>query len=166
MANDAVDRWVFQWRQERPELDFRPMALMGRLGRVAGALTRAVESTLQAHGLSLGEFDVLATLRRSGAPHELTPTDLARATMLSPGAMTNRLDRLEERGLVERVLDRADRRSFLVRLTAHGRVLVDRAVEDHLANEKALLSPLTRAEQQALDRLMRKLLEAHLPDGG
>ncbi len=156
---DAVDRIVAQWKKVRPDLDLRPMAVVGRLGRLAAVVTRTVEAKLGEHGLSLGEFDVLATLRRAGAPYQLTPSELARTVMLSPGAMTNRLDRLEERGLVERVLDREDRRSFIVGLTKKGLALVDAAVGDHVANEKALLSPLTQAEQAQLDQLMRKLLD-------
>lgn len=164
VAKDAVDRIIAQWKKERPDLDLRPMALFGRFGRVAAVLGRAVEEKLGAHGLSTAEFDVLAALRRSGAPFQLTPTALAKTMMLSPGAMTNRLDRLEQRGLVERVLDREDRRSFIVGLTRKGQNLVDEAVVEHVANEKELLTPLTLAEQGTLDQLLRKLLEAHSDD--
>lgn len=161
MAKDAVDLIVSQWKKERPDLDLRPMALVGRFGRVAAILGRAIDAQLAEHELNTGEFDVLAALRRAGGPYELTPTALARAMMLSPGAMTNRLDRLEQRGLIERVLDKSDRRSFIVRLTRKGLLWVDTAVTDHVANEKKLLSPLTASEQATFDHLLRKLLEAH-----
>ena len=112
------------------------------------------------HDLQPGWFDLLAALRRSGAPYELNPTELMRTTLLSSGGMTKRIDRLAEEGLVERRPDPEDRRGTLVRLTRRGKAVVDRALETHVANEERLLSPLTRAERKQLDALLRKLLAA------
>ena len=157
-VQDQVDELVGQWRAVRPDLDLAPMATIARLGRVSARVTRAVEEVLGEHGLAVGEFDVLATLRRSGEPHEMTPSALARVLMLSPAGMTNRIDRLEASGLVARRPDPADRRSSWVVLTAEGRSLVDAAVTDHVANEAALLAGLTKADRRDLDTLLRKLL--------
>lgn len=157
-VEDAVDAIVAQWRSVRPELDLRPMGYLGRLGRFSRLAERAIEAGLAESGLSIADFDVLAALRRSGPPYRLTPTQLYRGMMITSGTMTNRLDRLAERGLVERVDDPHDRRSTQVALTAEGRKLVDAAVEKHVENERKLLSPLTRAEQSTFDELIRKLL--------
>lgn len=165
MERDSVDEIAAQWRKLNPELDVRAMATIGRLGRLHAIGERLIEATLSPFELAIGDFDVLAALRRSGAPHRLTPTQLYKALMITSGAMTNRLDRLESRGLLERTDDPADRRGILVCLTEAGRALIDRAVEAHVANEARLLSALTRAEQSALDATLRKLLvsfEAHL----
>jgi DNA-binding MarR family transcriptional regulator len=162
-TSDAVDRFVEQWARERPDLDLAPMALIGRLGRLAGLGTAVIETNLNEHGLKLGEFDVLASLRRSGAPYELTPGALLRQLMLSSGAMTNRLDRLQAAGLVRRRPDPDDRRGVVVSLTAAGRTLIDRVVVDHLATEARLLEPLSATERATLDRLLRKLLHGLEP---
>jgi DNA-binding MarR family transcriptional regulator len=158
MAGDAVDRILAQWQKVRPDLDVRPMGVVGRLGRVARLLERRVEEGLGAFDLTVADFDVLATLRRAGPPHRLTPTQLYRALMITSGTMTSRIDKLERRGLVARQEDPSDRRGTLVALTPEGRRLVDRAVEAHLVNEAKLLSALSRTEQTALDGLLRKLL--------
>lgn len=163
---DAVDRVIEQWTAERPDLDLAAMATFGRLGRVAAHLTRAIESVPAAHGLTLGEADVLWCLRRSGEPYTLTPSVLARTLLLSPAGTTNRIDRLEAAGLVERRLDPDDRRSFLVRLTEAGREVADRAVVDHLANEERLLAPLSPTERRGLDQALRTLLAALEPEPG
>ena len=155
---DVVDGIVEQWRRERPDLDLTPMAVIGRLGRLAAVAGKRVAAPLAEHGLNVGEFDVLAALRRAGPPHRLTPTDLARTLMLSSGAMTNRIDRLEEGGLVERLDDPSDRRGVLVALTRAGLTRVDAAVTAHVANEARILAPLTRTEQTQLAGLLRKLL--------
>lgn len=155
---DPVDHLLAQWRGQRPELDFSPMGTIGRLGRLHLHVRRAVEAVFERHGLGVGEFDVLAALRRSGPPYEAMPSGLARSMMLSPAGMTNRLDRLEDAGLVERRADPGDRRSTLVALTDLGLRAVDAAVEDHVANEAALLTALTDAERATLDSLLRKLL--------
>jgi DNA-binding MarR family transcriptional regulator len=134
------------------------MATIGRLGRLHALASRTIAEVFAAHGLQIGEFDVLAALRRSGDPFTMKPTDLARVLMLSPAGMTNRVDRLDAAGWIERHNDPDDRRSSLVRLTDEGRSLVDRAVTDHVANEARILEPLSAAERAALDRALRKLL--------
>ena len=155
---DHVDRLIEQWTRERPDLELGPMATIGRLGRLHALATRTIADVFAGHGLQIGEFDVLAALRRSGDPFEMKPTDLARVLMLSPAGMTNRVDRLEAAGWIERRHDPDDRRSSLVRLTDDGRTLVDRAVTDHVANEARLLEPLSPTERATLDRALRTLL--------
>jgi DNA-binding MarR family transcriptional regulator len=163
MEEDAVDRIVAQWHHERPELDLAAVAVLGRFARFAAVATKAVDTVFTRHGLRSGEFDVLAALRRSGQPYVLTPSVLSDTLMLSRAGMTNRLDRLEEAGLVRRQLDTEDRRSFLVELTGRGRELVDAAMTEHTANETRLLSTLTPAELTTLDTLLRKLLTTPPP---
>ena len=155
---DAVDRNIDQWRVERPDLPLAAMATFARLGRLMGVAAPAIEAVFVEHGLTTGEFDVLAALRRAGAPHTLTPTVLARSLMLSPAAMTNRLDKLTAAGLVVRELDPGNRRSILVTLTSDGLARVDAAVADHVANEERLLAGLTADQRAALDELLRTLL--------
>jgi len=148
-----------QWRKERPDLDSLPMAVLGRLAETALTVMRdRLEPLFAQFGLQAGEFDVLATLRRSGEPCALTPTALYEATMISSGGMTSRIDRLEKAGLVERRAHPTDRRGSLVALTPQGRALIDEAVGRHVANERAILASLTPAEQGELDRLLAKLL--------
>jgi DNA-binding MarR family transcriptional regulator len=155
---DVVDRMVGQWAAVRPDLELGPMATIGRLGRLQGKLTRAVEGVLADHGLQLGDFDVLATLRRAGEPYTATPTALARAVMLSPAGMTSRVDRLVRLGLVARRSDPDDRRSSFVVLTDEGRRRIDAAVTDHVENEARLVGVLDTTERRQLDGLLRKLL--------
>ena len=157
---DAVDAILFQWARERPDLDLVPMGIVARLARLYAIASKTVGGSLAGHDLNVGEFDVLAALRRAGAPHVLTPTQLARSLMLSTGAMTNRIDRLEEAGLVERGDDPDDRRGIRVRLTAAGLARVDAAVTDHVANEVRLLAALSPPEKEQLAALLRKLLVA------
>lgn len=157
-SGDHVDELIAQWARERPDLELGAMATFGRLGRYHAHANRAIEQVFTAHGLSVGEFDVLAALRRSGEPFAMRPTDLARTLMLSPAGMTNRLDRLEAAGWVLRTADRTDRRSSSVQLTPAGREVVDRVVGDHVANEADLLAPLSANEREVLDRALRKLL--------
>ena len=164
MTADPIDRILSQWRQVRPDLDLRPMGVIGRLGRFAKLGEKRIEETLARFDLSIADFDVLASLRRSGPPYRLTPTQLYRTMMITSGTMTNRIDRLEERHLVERMADPDDRRGTLVALTAEGRKLVDSTVTAHLETEADILSGLTRAEQAALDGLLRKLLAAMVPE--
>jgi DNA-binding MarR family transcriptional regulator len=158
MEGDAVDRILGQWASERPDLDASPMGIFGRLSRGAKLLDRSLAATFAEFGLNGGEFDVLATLRRSGEPYSLTPTELFRSMMLSSAAMTNRIDRLEERGLVERSPDPDDRRGVRITLTGEGLELVNRAVEAHVAGEGKLLDPLSAEERERLAGLLRKLL--------
>ncbi|WP_433043614.1 MarR family winged helix-turn-helix transcriptional regulator [Dactylosporangium sp. CS-033363] len=157
---DDVDRIIAQWQRERPDLDLAAMATLGRLGRLFGLLGRAVDATFAEHDLQRGEYDVLAALRRAGAPYALTPSALADTLMLSRAGMTNRLDRLETAGLIERQANRADRRSLRVALTPPGLALVDAVTTEHVANESRLLSALSAQERATLDDIARKLLHS------
>ncbi|WP_029012598.1 MarR family winged helix-turn-helix transcriptional regulator [Niveispirillum irakense] len=148
-----------QWRRERPDIDPFPMVLVGRIVEAAHLIVRdRLTPFFAGHGLQYGEFDVLATLRRAGAPYRLTPTALADTAMISSGGMTGRLDRLEKAGLIERQPHPADRRGVMVCLTPAGLALMEKILEPHVANEKALLSPLEGEEQATLERLLAKLL--------
>ncbi len=150
---------VEQWRRERPEFDLLPMEILGRMAELAQIVGRDhLEPLFAEFGLQRGEFDVLATLRRSGKPYALTPTALYEATMVSSGGMTNRLDRLERAGLVERRPNPNDRRGTIVALSDRGLELIDRAVEAHLENEHRVLSGLNAEEKQQLNVLLAKLL--------
>jgi DNA-binding MarR family transcriptional regulator len=156
---DHIGQILAQWRRERPDLDVAPMGLLGRLFRVVQLADATLTKSLaDRYGLQPGWFDLLAALRRAGAPYELNPTQLTRATMLSSGGMTKRLDRMAEAGLVERRADPADRRGTLVRLTRRGRSTIDKAVAAHLANEDRLLRSLSAADRRTLDQLLRTLL--------
>ncbi|MFI5719268.1 MarR family winged helix-turn-helix transcriptional regulator [Nocardia sp. NPDC051750] len=163
--SDAIDAIERQWRRERPDLDLAAMVVFARLGRLAIVAEREIEAVFLAHGLRRGEFDVLAALRRAGAPFELNPSGLAETLMLSRAGMTGRLDRLELAGYVRRIADTGDRRAVRVALTAAGQELVDTVVTDHTANETRMLSALTAAERRELDRIAGKLLTA-LESGG
>jgi len=158
MEKDGVDRILEQWAEERPDLDASPMRVFGRLSRAERMLDRSLSETFKRFGLVRGEFDVLATLRRNGGAYSLTPTELYRSTMLSSGAMTNRLDRLEERGLVRRSPDPGDRRGVLITLTEEGLDLIEEAVEAHVEGEEELLDSLGEDDREQLAALLRKLL--------
>ena len=155
---DHVDRILAQWRRERPDLDVEPMGILGRLKRLGTHLGREVETVLMKHGLSTSAFDVLATLRRSGAPHRLSPGELLEMTMVSSGTMTNRIDQLEKTGLVERILNPEDRRSVLIALTEKGLATVEEAVGAHVANQQRLTRNLTAEDKAEFDRLLKKFL--------
>lgn len=156
---DTVDRVQQQWADERPELDTTAFAVIGRVSRAARIIERRLIENFEAHGLD-GDwmFDVMMTLRRAGEPYQLTAGELVRQTMVTTGAMTNRIDRLEARGFVERVADPSDRRVVLVRLLPAGRAIVDEAAEEHYRLERELLSGLSDQQQQRLSRLLRTLL--------
>ena len=156
---DRADVAIEQWAHQRPDLPSLPMAVLGRLSEAAERVMRDHLNPLFADaGLQPGEFDVLATLRRSGDPYMLSPTRLYEAAMISSGGMTNRLDRLERAGLIERRPDPNDRRGKLIALTAAGRGVIDETISRHVANEEQLLSVLTTAEQEKLNALLRKLI--------
>ncbi|WP_456268833.1 MarR family transcriptional regulator [Kushneria sp. AK178] len=157
---DQVEKAITQWRQERPELELLAMATVARLGATTRIVGRSfLEPFFRAHELQAGEFDVLATLRRAGAPYALGPTQLYEALMISSGGMTNRLDRLEKQGLIERHPNPEDRRGTLVQLTSRGKEIIDKMVPEHIDNESLALSGLTREEQEQLNALLGKLLE-------
>jgi DNA-binding MarR family transcriptional regulator len=158
MEHDSVDDIIGQWRRERPDLDPTPMGIIGRLSRLALHLDQVIEREHQLFGLTRGEFDVLATLRRAGPPYQLTPTALFRSLMLSSGAMTNRIDRLEQAGWVRRCPDPLDRRGTLVQLSSAGEALINRAVEAHLENERRILAVLDPEQRAQLEALLRQLL--------
>lgn len=148
-----------QWAREMPELETGPMVLLGRLGEAAITITRdRLNPVFSVFGLQPGEFDVLATLRRSGAPFALTPTELYEVAMISSGSMTNRIDRLETAGLVERRPNPSDKRGTLVALTDAGLALINKAIVAHVENQRAILDGLNRDEQEALSTLLVKLL--------
>ncbi|KAA3451081.1 MarR family transcriptional regulator [Mesorhizobium sp. SARCC-RB16n] len=156
---DRAARAIEQWRKERPDLDVTPMGVIGRLNEASSLIARDRLAPLFARfGLQAGEFDVLATLRRSGSPYALTPTGLYEATMVTSGAMTNRLDRLEASGLIQRAPHPNDRRGIVVRLSDKGLALIDEAVAAHVANEHQILSGLTQTERETLSRLLEKLI--------
>lgn len=157
---DAVDMVLAQWQRERPDVDASPMGVVGRVSRLSRLLDLRLKEFFAAHGLERWEFDVLATLRRSGPPYELTAGALNRAAMITSGAITNRIDRMAERGLVERVPGREDRRSVRVRLTERGRQTVEELVGPHTENEARLLAALSQGERDQLAGLLRALLES------
>lgn len=156
--SDPVDKILAQWAKERPDLDVSPMGLIGRTTRLAHYLRKAIGKVFAEFGLQPGEFDVLATLRRSGAPYQLSPTELFKSMMVSSGTMTNRIDRLEAMDLVERVPDDRDRRGTLIHLTDKGFDLIEVAVTAHVSNEHRLLDVLEDPEKEQFSRLLSKLL--------
>jgi DNA-binding MarR family transcriptional regulator len=155
---DEVDALVEAWSRERPDLDVTPMRVLSRVTRLARHLDRQRAAAFSAHGLETWEFDVLAALRRAGEPNRLSPGQLLRETMVTSGTMTNRVDRLAARGLVERDLHPDDKRGVLVRLTDAGRVAVDAALADLLAAERALLAGMAEDDQHQLAQTLRRLL--------
>lgn len=156
---DAIDELRGQWRRERPDLEhLDAMALVGRIKRADHLLSKGMKTVFVEYGLEFAEFDVLATLRRVGAPHELTAGGLIKTAMVTSGAITNRLDKLERKGLIERNPDPTDRRAIRVRLTEAGLDLVDRAVVAHVENEERMLAALTPGDRAALDGALRRLL--------
>jgi DNA-binding MarR family transcriptional regulator len=152
---DEVDRLVEAWQRERPDLDTSPLAVLSRVSRLARHLDRARRQTFTEHSLETWEFDVLAALRRAGAPYEVSPGALLTQTLVASGTMTNRIDRLASRGLVLRRPDPADRRGVLVTLTDDGRTRVDEALADLLAQEDAILAGLSAADREQLADLLR-----------
>jgi DNA-binding MarR family transcriptional regulator len=157
-AMDEIDRIVEQWNRERPDLDVSPTETLQRITRLSLLQGVSFARVFAAYGISFGEYLVLAALRRAGPPYRMNPTGLFNAVILSSGAMTNRLDRLEEMGLVERQADPTDRRGRLVALTDRGLNLVDAAVVSHLENQERLLAALGAGEREQLADLLRKLL--------
>lgn len=162
---DEVDRLVEAWRAERPDLDVEPLHVLSRVSRLARHLDRARRAVFAAHGMESWEFDVLTALRRAGRPYELSPGRLLRATLVTSGTMTNRIDRLESAGLVRRGPDPQDKRGVLVRLTDAGRTRVDAAFTDLVDRERALLGSLSPVDRRTLAGLLRALLVPFDADG-
>lgn len=158
MNTYPVNKILEQWQHERPDLDVSPMEVMGRIPRLAKHLDRSIQETVSEFGINPGDFDVLATLRRSGPPYQLSPTDLFNTLMVSSGTMTHRVDRLEQADLVKRIPEPRDRRGMLIQLTDRGFNTIEKAVEAHVANGHRLLSVLDEAERKILAQLMHKLL--------
>lgn len=159
---DAVDAIIDQWAAVRPDLDTGPMAVYGRIYRIARAMGDGVEKEYRRFGLSRGEFDVLGTLRRSGEPYTLSPRELSATLMLTTGGMTGRLDKLEKAGLLSRSPDPHDRRGLRVTLSEHGRELVDGAVTAGLSLQHQIFdSALDETGAEQLADLLRTLLAAH-----
>jgi DNA-binding MarR family transcriptional regulator len=156
--HDAVDRILAQWARERPELDTGPMSVIGRLHRVADLLEAGLRPVFAEVGLGNGDFDVLASLRRAGQPFRLTAGELSASTLVTSGAVSKRLDRLESKGLVKRSVSANDARGREIQLTAKGRRLTDELVVRHWDNEDRLLAALDPGERVQLAGLLRKLL--------
>lgn len=158
MNRDIVDKIIDQWQSECPDVDASCMGVVGRILRLAGLLERRANECLTEFDLPIWAFDVLGTLRRGGEPYSMTPTELLRSVMLSSGAMTNRIDRLEALGLIERIPDNSDRRSHQVRLTVKGRTVIDAACSVRFEEAWDALHSLSEREQTSLASLLRKLL--------
>lgn len=158
MEHDEVDELVEAWSRERSDLDLAPVEVFSRISRLARLLDRARREAFSSHEIETWEFDVLSALRRAGRPYQLSPGALLRQTMVTSGTMTNRVDRLAHRGLVERSPDPSDRRGVLVRLTASGKSAVDGAFESLLDRERALLSGLPGSDRAMLADLLKQLM--------
>lgn len=156
---DEVDLLVESWRRERADLDLAPVEVFSRIGRLARLLDLARREAFTAESIETWEFDVLAALRRAGSPYQLSPGQLLRETMVTSGTMTNRIDRLTDRGFVRRSPDPSDRRGVLVGLTAAGKRAVDRAFETLLASERDLLTELSASERRELAGLLKRLMK-------
>ncbi|MDI9582569.1 MAG: MarR family transcriptional regulator [Actinomycetales bacterium] len=157
-VEDEVDRLVSAWRKERPDLDVSPLEVLSRISRLSKHLERERRAAFAAHGIESWEFDVLTALRKAGEPYEMSPGALLRATLVTSGTMTNRINRLVTAGLVTRHPDPEDRRGVLVRLTPAGMERVDAALADLLRREQELLAGLDQEERRALADLLRRLL--------
>jgi DNA-binding MarR family transcriptional regulator len=156
---ELLEDTIASWKRERPDLDLAAMGSVLRVNQFMSAALRGAEALFAAHGITAGEFDVLAALRRGGTGTVLTPTTLARVAMISPAGMTNRLDRLESAGLIVRRPDPDDRRGSHVELTPTGHAVADRAVEDLVTAENVLFGELSATERQRLDRILDKLID-------
>jgi len=154
---DHVDEILKQWRRERPDLDVTPMGIIGRISRIERLVDEQMKAASSKFNLERWGFDVLASLRRTGKPYQLTPTQLFHSLMLTSGAMTNRIDRLESAGLLERLHDPADRRGVLVSLTKSGLRLIDRALAAHMQVEAQMLASFSPKDQERFAELLRTL---------
>jgi DNA-binding MarR family transcriptional regulator len=157
-ANDVIDEMNAAWERELPELDPSPLEIVGRAIIIAQYLERSVNAALEPLGLSLGQFDILATLRRQGPAGKMTPTQLMKSVMLSSGGMTNRIDRLEQAGLLRREEDPNDRRGVVVGLTMKGREVIEKAAAARFAEAKESLPPLNGNQTKELGAMLRSWL--------
>jgi len=155
---DSIAQFIEGWRAERPDLDPWPLGIIGRVPRIYAHVQRQAERWLDPLGLTWETFSVIVALRRSGNPYELNPTELQRQSLLTSGAMTNRIDRVEGLGLVERRADPQDRRGIRVRLTTRGRQIADKAIAAHFRETALLLGGISRGEARTLSALLAKLL--------
>jgi DNA-binding MarR family transcriptional regulator len=156
--NDTVDVLMEDWRRERPDIDASPLAIFGRVSRLSAHLTRRAEKWLAPLNLTWESFSLIVTLRRTGAPYELRPGELLLVSLLTSGAITNRIDRVEQQGLVVRLRDPNDRRGVIVQLTSAGQKLADQAIAVHLEHMDALLAPLEKSERKVAGQILAKLL--------
>lgn len=159
-GTDSIAEFIAGWRAERPDLDPSPLGIMGRTQRVTAHLMRHSDTWLAPLGLTWETFSVIASLRRAGDPFQMNPTELQRMSLLTSGAMTNRIDRVEALGLVDRLPDPVDGRGVIVRLTPKGRALADRAIAAHFDGLAGVLGVLPATERRELGRLLGKLLLA------
>jgi DNA-binding MarR family transcriptional regulator len=159
-VEDFVDQVLEQWGRERPDLDCSPMGIIGRITQLQREVYLAQRSTFARHGLDAPSFDVLAALRRAGRPYQLTPTALMRTALVTSGAITQRLDRLEEKGLITRERSDSDGRAVVVPLPDAGRAVLYAALPEHLETERELLDGLPAADRELLADLLRRLLVA------
>ena len=157
---DNVDKIIEQWNLARPDLDVSSMSLVGRFKRITQHLSLEMAKTFTEHGLNPASFDVLATLRRSGKPYALSPNDLIASMMVTSGTMTNRIDQLCKVGLVERIQNPDDGRSFIISLTKKGFVVIDATLTAHVATQDQLTSGLSASEQKQLNTLLSKFLNS------
>ncbi|NOY84664.1 MAG: MarR family transcriptional regulator [Nitrospirae bacterium] len=155
---DHVDKIIKQWHQERPDLDVEPMEVIGRILQLSQFFLHEMNKTFSVHGLNGAKFDVLATIRRSGAPYGLSPGDLMTRTMVTSGTITNRIDQLVKADLVKRTSNPQDARGFIVSLTNKGHVLIDRILNDHVKTQAQLTAVLTKEDKESLNSILRKLL--------
>jgi DNA-binding MarR family transcriptional regulator len=158
MELDLIDQMNLSWKRERPDLDPSPLEMVGRVLVLAQHLEKSVNVALAKHGITLGQFDILATLRRQGTRGKMTPTQLMQSVMLSSGGMTNRLDRLEEAGWIKREPDPEDRRGVVIALTEKGQTLIDQATTTRFDEAKTSLPSLEESESNTLANLLRKWL--------
>lgn len=155
---DDIDKVAAQWNKEKPQLDTQPMEIFGRMMRLQKHLEVEIAACHKQYGLTFGEFDVLATLRRSGKPFNLTPSALLSSMMLTSGAMTNRLDKLQAKDLIERVHSTEDRRSVSVGLTDKGFAIIDTAIEEHVRVQHKLVQQLSDTDKPELNQLLKTWL--------
>ncbi len=155
--SDQIDKIISQWGDERPDVDVSPVAIFGRIARINRLLEDYLADFLCRNNLTLGLFDVLTALRRSGEPYQSKPSELADMTMLTSGGMTGRLDQLEELGLVKRISDKNDRRVMFAQLTPEGLDLIDELVEEHFRREAELLNGIEKKDQMKMSGLLREI---------